>query len=29
MKLVTSESEGSYLLPYLLPDFRVFQDELE
>lgn len=29
MKLVTPESEGSYLLPHLLPDFRVFQDELE
>lgn len=29
MQLVSSESEGSYLLPHLLPDFRVFQDELE
>lgn len=29
MKLATSELECSYLLPHLLPDFRVFQDEPE
>lgn len=29
MKLVTSKLECSYLLPHLLPDFRLFQDEPE
>lgn len=29
MKLVTSKLECSNLLPHLLPDFRVFQDEPE